>query len=137
MSCHSDQFRFVIPLVPRTKKNSQRILTGKGGRRYVAPSEIYKQYEKEAAWFVPKNVCVEWPVNIQAVFYMPTRRRVDLTNLLEALDDVLVRCGYLRDDDCTIVCAHDGSRVRYDKDKPRTEVVVTRMGLKEDAWTKQ
>lgn len=127
MSCHSDQFRFVIPLVPRTKKNSQRILTGKGGRRYVAPSEIYKQYEKEAAWFVPKGVCINEPVNIKAIFRMPTRRRVDLTNLLEALDDVLVKAGLLADDNSAIVAGHDGSRVVYDKNNPGTEVTVTKM----------
>lgn len=127
MSCHSDQFRFVIPLVPRTKKNSQRILTGKGGRRYVAPSEIYKQYEKEAAWFVPKGVCINEPVNIKAIFRMPTRRRVDLTNLLEALDDVLVKAGLLADDNSSIVSGHDGSRVVYDKNNPGTEVTVTKM----------
>lgn len=127
MSCHSDQFRFVIPLVPRTKKNSQRILTGKGGRRYVAPSEIYKQYEKEAAWFIPKGVCINEPVNIKAIFRMPTRRRVDLTNLLEALDDVLVKTGLLADDNSEIVAGHDGSRVVYDKSNPGTEVTVTKM----------
>lgn len=127
MSCHSDQFRFVIPLVPRTKKNSQRILTGKGGRRYVAPSEIYKQYEKEAAWFIPKGVCINEPVNIKAIFRMPTRRRVDLTNLLEALDDVLVKAGFLADDNSLIVAGHDGSRVVYDKNNPGTEVTVSKM----------
>lgn len=127
MSCHSDQFRFVIPLVPRTKKNSQRILTGKGGRRYVAPSEVYKQYEKEAAWFVPKGICINEPVNIKAIFRMPTRRRVDLTNLLEALDDILVNAGFLADDNSLIVAGHDGSRVVYDKSNPGTEVTVTKM----------
>lgn len=127
MSCHSDQFRFVIPLVPRTKKNSQRILTGKGGRRFVAQSEIYKQYEKEAAWFVPKGICINEPVNIKAIFRMPTRRRVDLTNLLEALDDALVKAGFLADDNSLIVAGHDGSRVVYDKSNPGTEVTVSKM----------
>lgn len=127
MSCHSDQFRFVIPLVPRTKKNSQRIMVRPGGRRFVAPSEIYKQYEKEAAWFIPKGVCIDEPVNIKAIFRMPTRRRVDLTNLLEALDDVLVKAGFLTDDNSLIVAGHDGSRVVYDKANPGTEVTVSKM----------
>lgn len=127
MSCHSDQFRFVIPLVPRTKKNSQRIMVRPGGRRFVAPSEAYKAYERDAAWFIPKGVCIDEPVNIQAIFRMPTRRRVDLTNLLESLDDVLVKAGFLADDNSTIVAGHDGSRVVYDKANPGTEVTVTKM----------
>jgi hypothetical protein len=58
---------------------------------------------------------------------MPTRRRVDLTNLLESLDDVLVRTGFLTDDNSLIVAGHDGSRVVYDKANPGTEVTVTKM----------
>lgn len=127
MSCHSDQFRFVIPLVPRTKKNSQRIMVRPGGRRFVAPSEAYKAYERDAAWFIPKGVCINEPVNIKAIFRTPTRRRVDLTNLLEALDDVLVKAGFLADDNSLIVAGHDGSRVVYDKNNPGTEVTVSKM----------
>ena len=54
----------------------------------------------------------------------PTKRRVDLTNLLEAIDDVLVKYGVLKDDNSEIITSHDGSRVLYDKDRPRTEVVI-------------
>jgi len=56
---------------------------------------------------------------------MPTRRRVDLTNLLEAIDDVLVHYGVLSDDNSSIIVSHDGSRVLYDKARPRTEVTIT------------
>jgi len=52
---------------------------------------------------------------------------VDLTNLHEALHDILVKCEVLEDDNCKIIAATDGSRVMYDKDNPRTEVVITAM----------
>ena len=58
---------------------------------------------------------------------MPTRRRVDLNNLLEAATDLLVSAGVLKDDHCGIVVSHDGSRVLYDKDNPRTEITITRV----------
>ena len=58
---------------------------------------------------------------------MPTKRRVDLTNLLEAVDDVLVRAGVLKDDHCGIIVSHDGSRVLYDKDNPRTVLFIRDM----------
>lgn len=121
------EIKFRIPLAPVTKKNSQRILAGQGGRRFVAPSEAYKAYEHDAAWFIPKGVCIDEPVNIRAIFRMPTRRRVDLTNLLESLDDVLVKAGFLADDNSLIVAGHDGSRVVYDKSNPGTEVTITKM----------
>ena len=40
------------------------------------------------------------------------------------MDDVLVKARVLLDDHCGIIVSHDGSRVLYDKDNPRTEVYI-------------
>ena len=72
---------FVIALAPVTKKNSQQIV--RLGKRYsIVPSKQYKAYEKAAMLFIPTNTYsgITAPVTVQALFYMPTRRRVDLTN---------------------------------------------------------
>jgi Holliday junction resolvase RusA-like endonuclease len=125
--------KFTIPLAPITKKNSQRIFRPNGmNRPIIVPSEQYKQYEREAAYFMPRGVHVAEPVNVQCLFYMPTRRKVDLTNLLEAIDDVMVKAGLLADDNADIVQSHDGSRVLYDKDKPRTEIYITKNEVNEN-----
>ena len=47
-----------------------------------------------------------------------------MTNLLESIDDVLVRAGVLKDDHSGIIVSHDGSRVLYDKDNPRTVLFI-------------
>ena len=47
-----------------------------------------------------------------------------MTNLLEAIDDVMVKAGLLEDDNYTVIESHDGSRVLYDKYNPRTEVFI-------------
>lgn len=118
--------KFTVPLPPITKKNHQRILRNyKTGKPFVAPSEQYKQYEAQAMWFIPKGEHIDYPVNIKCLFYMPTRRRCDLTNLLESIDDIMVKAGLLEDDSYHIIVGHDGSRVLYDKEKPRTEVEIT------------
>lgn len=117
---------FTIPLAPVTKKNSQRILINKRtGKPFIMPSAANKDYEREAALFIPRGVFIDTPVNVKCLFYMPTRRKCDLTNLLEAVDDVLVKTGLLADDNYTIIESHDGSRVFYDKDNPRTEIIIT------------
>lgn len=117
--------KFVIQVAPRTKKNSQRIVTI-GGHPRVIPSRAYKDYEAAAGYYLPHlKDPIGIPVNVEAVFYMPTRRRVDLVNLQEALLDVLVRYGVLADDNAKIVATMDGSRVAYDKEHPRTEVMIT------------
>lgn len=59
---------------------------------------------------------------------MPTRRVVDLVGLLQAVDDVMVHYGTIKDDNSRIVAGHDGSRVLYDKENPRTEIVIEKIG---------
>ena len=125
--------RFTIVLAPITKKNSQEIHLNKyTGKRWISPSPKYKEYEHAAAWFMPHIKTIKEPVNVQAVFYMPTRRRVDLVNLQEALLDVMVRYCVIADDNSEIVCSMDGSRVEYDKQNPRTEVTITYLEEQEE-----
>jgi Holliday junction resolvase RusA-like endonuclease len=121
--------KFTIPIAPVTKKNHQQIAYNKTtGRPFVMPSKQYRQYEQEALWFIPKAKNDDLKrVNVKATFYMPTKRKCDLTNLLQALNDIMVKAGLLEDDNYTIIASHDGSRVLYDKENPRTEVEIERI----------
>lgn len=117
---------YMIPLPPVTKKNSQRIVLVRG-RPMIVPSSVYKSYEAKAALFLrPRpSVPVDSPVNVKCVYYMSNARRCDLTNLLEATMDVLVKHGILADDNYKIAASHDGSRVEIDREMPRTEIEIT------------
>ena len=125
----STDLRTVIDLPPKTKKNSQQIHRKKDGTPFVAPSKAFKDYQLFASVQLRRygRPMIDYPVNLKAVYYMPTRRKVDLVNLLEATCDVLVHAGILADDNCQIVASHDGSRVRYDKDNPRTEIYIEKV----------
>lgn len=126
--------KITIPIPPRTKKNSQRIVMVKG-RPMVLPSREYKEYEKVCAPFIPRlKVPISEAVNVKCIYYMPTRRRVDLTNLLEATADLLVTYGVLADDNRNVMYAVDGSRVFYDKEHPRCEIEIEPMNEIE-RWT--
>lgn len=120
-------YQAMIPLNPRTKKNSQQILINKKTRKpFIIQSENYKEYEKDAGWFLkPLHSPIDEPVNVKCLFYRDSARRVDLTNLLEAIDDILVKYGILEDDNYNIIVSHDGSRVLIDKEKPRTEIEIS------------
>ena len=123
------QLKFTIPLKPVSKKNNIQIrLNKKTGHHYPAPSVAYQQYEKDCLYFMPLPHEITEPVNVRAIFYMPTHGIVDLVNLEEALLDVLVKYRVLKDDNSRIVASMDGSRVAYDKDKPRTEVIIEYVG---------
>lgn len=116
--------KFTIKLPPRTKKNSSQ-LVGRGTKKKIIPSALYLQYEKDAGWFLPKlKEPIDYPINVQAIYYMKTARKVDLCNLHEALCDVLKVYRVVEDDNSDIIYSMDGSRVRYDKENPRTEVII-------------
>nr|DAX89300.1 MAG TPA: Endodeoxyribonuclease RusA [Caudoviricetes sp.] len=110
---------------PITKKNSSRIVKC-GNYTKILPSKQYSQYEKDCIRQIQgskkKNICI--PVNMQCIYYMPTKHRVDLVNLLEATCDILVKANVLQDDNVNIIKSHDGSRVLYDKDNPRVEINI-------------
>ena len=114
---------FVINTAPRTKKNSQQIIYCKG-HPMVIQSKLYRDYEKACREYIPKVETIRQKCSVKCLFYMPTKRRVDLTNLLEAIDDILVKYGVLEDDNYNILDNHDGSRVYYDKENPRTEITI-------------
>lgn len=126
---------FTIPVRPVTKKNNQRIIpvrnkTGKI-RHIPLPSKDFEEFEKQCIPYL-KQVqsvagIVNFPVNVQCLFYVEKRLRYDLTNLLEAIDDAMVKSGLILDDNRDIIAAHDGSRVYHDKLNPRIEVKITGM----------
>lgn len=115
--------KFTITGTPATKKNHSQVVM-RGKHPVIIPSAQYTRFEQMCEGQIPQ-LAINEPCNIKAVYYMPTRRRVDITNLHSALHDVLVKYMCIVDDNCKIVAGTDGSRVRYDKENPRIEVEIT------------
>lgn len=111
---------------PRTKKNSQRIVhCGRYPR--LLPSDAYVDYSEDCLKQITARykLKISEPVNVKCLYYMRTRRKVDLVNLQEATCDILVAAGVLKDDNSKIIVSMDGSRVYHDKENPRAEVTIT------------
>lgn len=125
---------YKIPGRPVTKKNSmQMVKNPKTGKMFPIPSKQYKEYEKEAGkHFRPKPVePVDFPVNVTALYFLSRNKDgsipksiPDLTNLLEATDDLLVHYEIVADDNATIVAGHDGSRVYFVSGEPYTRIII-------------
>lgn len=115
---------------PRTKKNSPRLFI-RNRRACMLPSKAYCNYEKLCLSQIHESqrIMLDRRINLRAIYYMQTRREVDLGNLLASTCDILVKAKVLKDDNAKIVATHDGSEVRYDKDLPRVEITFT---FKED-----
>lgn len=128
------ELTYTVPLDPRTKKNHQMIagsggrcpLCGKPKKQFIRQGKPGTEYTFRASQYLqPKpDKPIDSPVHIRYLFYMGTRRKVDKLNLQAAADDLLVSNGILKDDHSGIVCSHDGTRVLYDKENPRTEIYI-------------
>jgi Holliday junction resolvase RusA-like endonuclease len=110
--------------MPRSKKNSKRIIVCKG-RPMIIQSELYKQYERECAVFLPKlENPISSPINLKCTFIVPDKRKRDLTNLLNAIQDILVKYKILEDDNYNIVNTTDGSQIIYEKNVAKTIIEI-------------
>ena len=136
------EIRLVITGDPRTKKNSMQIVRSGKGKPVPIQSAAYIRYAEAAAWQIRAQAAkmdtrlmpVTGPVNLRCVYFMQTRRAVDLPNLLEATCDILQDARILADDNRDHVAAMDGSRVMYDKQNPRVEILITPLGEEYERW---
>ncbi|MDR1300059.1 MAG: RusA family crossover junction endodeoxyribonuclease [Oscillospiraceae bacterium] len=134
MSAAQLPLRFTLPGDPRTKKNSMRVLKN-GPRPVLMPSAAFEAYQESAGWRMPcKDLMISRPVNVKAVYWMATRRPVDLGNLLAATCDILAHYGVIADDCRDIVASTDGSRVYWDKANPRVEIEITAIAEDYEQW---
>lgn len=123
--------QIIIPTNPITKKNHGRIVQKKfpNGKSIpiMLPSEAYKKYEAFAKDYIPTNIeTIDYPINLEVHYYMETKRLCDITNLLQATCDILVKFKVISDDNYSIVASVDGTRVEYDKQNPRAEIFITK-----------
>lgn len=137
--------KFVIYGNPVTKKNSQRLIV-RNGRPYIIPSKNYLAYEQMALRqimaygikdFPEFDFPIGVPVNVCCVYYMQTRRRVDICNLHSAIHDILTKAGVIEDDNRDIIATTDGSCVLYDKNDPRIEIEISSLGEGYIQWAKK
>jgi len=123
--------KIIIPVDPITKKNHGRIVNKKtsSGKTFpiMLPSEAYTKYEKKCKDFMPTlNEPINIPINLECHYYMGTKRKCDITNLLQATCDILVKYQVLEDDNYTIIASVNGTTVSYDKENSRTEIYITK-----------
>ena len=69
--------KIIIPLLCRSKKNSQQILiNSRTHKPFVAQSSLYKQFEKDCGYFLNRyKTNINYPVNIKCTFIVPDKRK--------------------------------------------------------------
>ena len=119
--------KIIIPLLCRSKKNSQSIIVNpRTHKPMIVQSKLYKEFERECGYFLNKyKNNINTPVNIKATFYVPDRRKRDLTNLENAIADILVKYKVLADDNYNIIAGWNGSKIIYEKGRAETIIEIS------------
>ena len=119
--------KIIIPLLCRSKKNSQQILiNSRTHKPFISQSKIYKEFEQNCGYYLNKyKLNIDYAVNIKCTFYFGDKRRRDLTNLENSIADILVKYNILEDDNYNIIRSWDGSRAIYQKNRNETIIEIT------------
>jgi Holliday junction resolvase RusA-like endonuclease len=115
-----------IPLLCRSKKNSQQIIFNlKTHKPMIVQSKIYKQFEKDCGYFLNKyKLNIDYPIGLKCTFIVPDKRKRDLTNLENAIADILVKYKVIEDDNYNIINNWDESRIIYQKGVEKTIIEI-------------
>ncbi len=133
-----ESITFVLPVTPRTKKNS-RVHAKVRGRTVPLPSDAYRRdmlnpilqgKASRAPWlllFDYQSQCsilanLAQPLNCAAIFYRDANRG-DAVGYYQGLADALESAGVLSNDKW--IMQWDGSRLAKDAKRPRIEVTLT------------
>ena len=121
--------KIVIPIIPRSKKNSQQIIYNHRTKRpMIVQSKLYNNFERECGLYLKKYKSnIDYMVNLKIDFYVKDKRRRDIANYVEAIQDILVKYEILKDDNYNIVYSLDGTRMYVDKENPRVEIEITKL----------
>ena len=129
-----ESITFVLPVVPRTKKNSRTHVRkrAKTGNMITVPlpSDAYREMEGQiVAWArttflgaIAASGSLAQPLNCAAIFYRDADRG-DAVGYYQGLADALEAAGVVSDDKWIV--QWDGSRLTKDANRPRIEVVLT------------
>lgn len=116
----------IIPINPRSKKNSQEIVFNKKtGHRMVIQNKRYTEFEKECKKHLPKlEKPIDYPVNLKCKFYVCDARKRDIANYIEAIQDILTKYNILEDDNYNIVASLDGCSMEINREYPHVEIFI-------------
>lgn len=122
-------YKIVIFGQTPSKKSSQQIIRTKKGLRII-PNKKYMEWEDGAVFQVKsqfKDKTITQPVHIWALVYRRTKRKIDLTNLLQAIHDVLQKARVIKDD--FLIENIDKSRriLGVNKGEERAEIFIKKL----------
>lgn len=98
----------------------------RGNRPILISNGQFQAWNTEQLWYLKSLGSIRAREIIEVVisYYLPDKRRTDLTNKTESLMDLMVDAGILEDDNCTIVPQLRLVYLGVDKLNPRAEIRI-------------
>ncbi len=134
------EFKFIIDGQPMSKKRNWTIGRSRSGMMpRIVLTKKYKEWEKSVvdqlwiqrmqyqASYVGPWVPIDEPVEVTFEFFLQDKKKYDLSNLYQGMEDALVDAQILKDD--SLIESHDGSRKYPGCPPPR--VLITIRSFKE------
>lgn len=114
-----NNLKFTLPGNVISKKNSRRCF----GNKAIA-SKAFLKYEKEMLQEIKyrrHKWLGQYPVELRCFFYRKTKQKFDYSNMIESVQDILVKAGVIEDDSYRhVIPVVDGMAI--DRDHPRVVV---------------
>jgi len=109
-----------------SKKNSRNIFV-RGGKIVNIPSKQYGNWHKEASQQLIGGEKIKGRCSVKLSFFMPDKRKADLSNKVESIMDLLVDNGIIEDDSWQYVPRLFMEFIEVDKKNPRVLVWITEL----------
>lgn len=113
----------------KAKKNNKTMAVNKRtGKMFPMTDKATTEYIKDAVAQLKKQFegyrISNYPINVQMVFYYPTKHRKDIDNSMSTILDCMKTAGVIEDDDVEHVNELYAFFGGYDKDDPRVEILL-------------
>ena len=108
-------------------KKNELVIAGGSSKKWITPSAKYNRWEKEQIEQIRANQNVKPlnpPYQMNIKFYAPDLHAADLSNKLESIQDMLVACGVIEDDNWFVLSDINMKFSTVDKDNPRAEIEI-------------
>lgn len=96
----------IVGTIP-SKKNNKRICRNRNtGQHFIASSKEHEQWHKDHLWALQQHIKrknIPWPLSITYTFAIPNKRKFDLSNKIETINDLLVDAMIITDDNWDVI----------------------------------
>lgn len=114
--------------VKAKKNNKTMAINRRTGKMFPMTDKATTVYIKDAVNQLKEQFTglkiSQYPINVQMVFYYPTKHRKDIDNSMSTILDCMKTAGIIEDDDVIHVNELYAFFGGYDKEDPRVEILL-------------